>query len=95
MLETSKDVLYITLSFCIVFFTAFICWTIYYLGNLLKQSNEMLAEFRTKLEEVYETVNHIKENVSNSVNQIGNVAAGVTKIMEYLINRRKKSNRRR
>lgn len=95
MFETSKDVLFITLSFCVVFFTAFICWTIFYLGSLLKQSNEMLKEFRDKLDELYETISEMKERVTNSVSQISNIAAGVGQIIDYFAQRKKSKRTRR
>lgn len=63
MIETSLDVLYITLAVCVGLLTAFICWGIYYLvrmarnavyaiekwTNLMRKADDVLEMAKTKL----------------------------------------------
>ena len=48
-METSQDIFYLVLAFCVLWLTVFLCWALYYLIRLLKQSNEVLTGFRERL----------------------------------------------
>lgn len=72
MLEISNDLFYVALSVSIVVFTGFMCWVLYYLAQLLKQSNELMGETREKmkmLDTIINNVTEITENVKTMVNQ--------------------------
>ena len=46
MLETSKDLLYVVLSLCILWFTVFLCWLLYQAGRVLKNANKIYFVLR-------------------------------------------------
>lgn len=83
MLETSKDLLFIVISFCVLVFTGFLVWILYYLAMILKQTNEVVADARRKLEAIDEILYAIKEKVALSAATISAVARGVTQILNY------------
>lgn len=83
MLETSKDLLFIVISFCVFVFTGFLVWVLYYLAMILKQTNEVVADVRRKLEAIDEILYTIKERVAQSAATISTVAKGVTQILNY------------
>lgn len=95
MFETSQDILYITVAACIAVFTIFLVWIMYYIAQISKQSNEMIADFRQKMEELDETVHVIKEKVTNSVDALSSVSAQVGNILELIQNFTGKSKSRR
>lgn len=86
MFETSQDILYITVAACIAVFTVFLVWIMYYIAQISKQSNEMIADFRQKMEELDETVHVIKEKVTNSVDALSSVSSQVGNILELIQN---------
>jgi len=67
-----------------LFLSGFIVWVLYYLGNILKQSNEMITEFRVKMEELAETIDDLKERVITSASSIAFMAKEVGQIMSFI-----------
>ena len=63
MLETSKDLFYVVLSFCILWLTVFLCWALYYTIRMLKQTNELLAMVKHRIERVTNLVNFLKSKM--------------------------------
>jgi len=49
MIENTKDIFYIVLSFCILGLTVFLCWGLYYLIQTARQTNEMITNFRARV----------------------------------------------
>lgn len=83
MLETSKDLLFIVISFCVLIFTGFLAWCMYYLAMILKQSNEVVADVRRKLETIDTILNTIREKVALSAATLSAVAKMVTQILNH------------
>jgi len=65
MIENSKDILYIVISFCILWATAFLCWMFYYAGRVLKNTNQIIEEFRIRLQALSDAVSFIHEKVDD------------------------------
>ena len=42
MFNTPQDLLYIVLSFCVLWFTVFLCWLLYQAARVLKNANEII-----------------------------------------------------
>ena len=49
MIENTRDIFYIVLSFCVFWLTVFLCWGLYYFIQTFKQTNEMLKTLRVKI----------------------------------------------
>jgi len=65
MLETSKDLLYIVIAFCILWFTIFICWMIYYMAMILKRIHIVMETFTRTLEAVRSFFDQARDKVNN------------------------------
>ncbi|MCX6781560.1 MAG: hypothetical protein NTW66_00325 [Candidatus Magasanikbacteria bacterium] len=65
MIENSKDILYIVISFCIIWATVFLCWMFYYAGRILKNTNQIIEEFRVRLQALSEAISYIQEKVES------------------------------
>ncbi len=74
MFDTSKDILYIVLSFCIIWVTVFLCWMLYYVTRILRNANEIVEEFRVRLQVLLEAVNYVR----NKVEMISNIMTAAT-----------------
>ena len=82
MLGTSKDVLYIVLSFCIIWLTVFLCWILYYAGKILKDASQIVEEFRVRLQVLTEAIGYIRgkvESISSLLTLATEGAAGLAK----------------
>lgn len=91
MLETSKDVLYLVLSFCIIWVTVFLCWTFYYLGRILKNSNKIVEEFRIRIQAISESIDYVRGKVENISDLLTLAGSGVTGFMKKVAERKAKS----
>lgn len=90
MFETSQDILYITVSVCTLVFTGFLCWVLFYLAQLLKQSNQITEELHAKMTEWAEAIDEIKERVINTAATLSSLGDQVGRVVDF-INRRRDS----
>lgn len=84
MIETSKDILYLVIAFCVLWITVFLCWVFYYVTRILKNANEIAEEFRSRLQILTEAINYVRgkvENIHSLLNVTGNGMAGMVKNM--------------
>ena len=63
MLETSKDLFYIVLAFCILWLTVFLCWALYYFIRMLKQMSEVMRDIKDRIERVSNVMNFLKSKI--------------------------------
>ena len=64
-LNTSKDILFLVISFCIVWVTVFLCWMFYYVTKILKNTNQIVEEFRMRFQALADTINQIRAKVED------------------------------
>jgi len=62
-LESSKDILYLVIAFCILWVTVFLCWMFYYTARILRNASQIIEEFRLKLQNLTEAINHVRNKV--------------------------------
>ena len=84
MFSTSQDILYLTVAACIALFTVFLVWIMYYIAQISRQSNEMITDFRTKMEELDASVRVIKDKVEDSVDSLTAVSGQITTILDLV-----------
>ena len=82
MLETSKDILYLVIAFCVLWITVFLCWMFYYVAKILKNANAIAEEFRSRLQILTEAIHYVRgkvENIHSLLNLAGGGVAGMVK----------------
>lgn len=84
MTFTSIDIFYAALSICVVVFTGFLVWAIFYVVQILKQGNEIIAETREKVAEFEEALANIKERVITSANTVSFIGQEIGSIVEIV-----------
>ncbi|MFZ5365186.1 MAG: hypothetical protein ACOZBH_03250 [Patescibacteria group bacterium] len=89
MIETSKDVLYIVLSFCLLWLTAFLCWALFYLTRLLKQSNELVTELREKVDDFFAYLEDLKEKLASGFKAAGLAVDAMKALVKHFGGRKK------
>lgn len=83
----SKDIFYIVLAFCALWFTAFLCFALYHIASFMKRMQELSGHVREKFDEAMETVNVIRMKVEGHVSAITSIGDGIRKVMDVLRNR--------
>lgn len=84
MTFTPNDILLITLSVCLGLFTLFLCWTMFYIVQLLRESLLLVRETRAKIDEFFEFIDMLKDKVTSSVSYLGMLSEGVTQILKFV-----------
>ncbi len=75
MIETSKDILYLVIAFCVLWVTVFLCWMFYYITRILKNANAIVEEFRSRLQILTEAIHYVRDKVEN-IHSLLNLAGG-------------------
>lgn len=89
MLENSKDLLFIVMSFCVLWVTVFVCWLVYYLVSILRNANVMIEEMRERFRGIEETMRSIRDRMDHATSSLGFVSEGVIKLIQFFINKKR------
>lgn len=81
MLENSKDVLNLVIAFCVLWFTVFVCWTIYYFGMILKRINVVTEA----LTDVLESAKDFMDKTKEKINSVGATLGAIMQIGEQVV----------
>lgn len=88
MFETSKDILYLVISFCVLWVTVFLCWMFYYVMRLLRNTNQIVEEFRVRLQGLMDTVTHIRNKVEQMSSLMTLLTKGATCLAKKMITKK-------
>lgn len=91
MIENSKDILYIVISFCILWATVFLCWMFYYAGKILKNTNQIIEEFRVRLQSLAEAISYIQEKIEYLSLAMSTVFRGVGNTVKNVVEKKAKN----
>ena len=90
MIITPQDVLYLVISFCVIWVTIFLCWTFYYLMRLLRTTSQIVDEFRTRLQALTETINYVRGKVDHMSGLMTLATGGVTELVKKVVTKKAK-----
>lgn len=90
MLETSKDILYLVIAFCVLWVTVFLCWMFYYVTRILKNANAIAEEFRSRLQILTEAINYVRGKVESIHSLLGMAGGGMTGLVKNMVNKKAK-----
>lgn len=88
MFDTSKDILYLVIAFCVLWFTVFICWLLYYFISIVGGVRKIIKSVQEKIEKVDEVINLVKDKVEHSATYLGLIVEGVSKLVQYFKDKR-------
>lgn len=78
MFETPQDLLYVVLSFSILWFTVFLCWLLYQAARVLKNANEIIENLTHKLELIANALEFIRGKIDTVTDHMGSVSKFVS-----------------
>lgn len=90
MFGNSKDILYLVISFCILWVTVFLCWMLYYVMRLLRNANRIVEEFRSKLQVLTDTLNYIRGKVEHISGLMTLTTGGVGDLVKKVVTKKAK-----
>ncbi len=83
MLETSGDLLNIVIAFCVLWFTVFICWFIYYVVMIIKRVADTTDQLAKMAGNVNDFFGEAKIKLRNAASYAPLVIEGVKNLTEY------------
>jgi biopolymer transport protein ExbB/TolQ len=81
MFQSSKDILFLVISFCIISLTVFLCWMFYYLMRIFKDTSKIIEEFRMRLQSLTDMIKNISDKVEKLHGVISLVSTGFGNFM--------------
>ncbi len=91
MFTTSLDLLYGVIALCLIIFTGFLAWIMFYMVQILKQGNQVISDIRQQLSDLQQLLESVRDRVVNSTNSISMIAKHIGGIVQF-IQRRKRSD---
>ncbi len=90
LIQTSQDLLFVVMAFCILWLTIFIAWFIYYLAMIMRQLFFTVKEMRERINKIDEVLRAFKEKIEHSASYLLLIGEGVKKILEFIKNQGEK-----
>ena len=87
MLETSRDLLNIVIAFCVLWFTVFVCWFIYYIVMIIKRVADTTDELAKMASNVNDFFSEAKTKLRNATSYVPLLIEGVKNLTEYMKNK--------
>lgn len=88
MISDTKDILYLVLAFCVLWFTIFVCWLLYYFIAIMRETRGMAKDVRDQMNRLISIFDGLKEKFERSLNIFSGIAEGVKYVGSYLMDRR-------
>lgn len=83
LIETSKDLLFVVIAFCILWVTIFICWILYYLIMTTKRVHDTVKATKEKVDKVGEILELAKNKIESGASYVGAVVEAIVKLTDY------------
>lgn len=90
-LESTKDILYLVIAISIVWITVFMCWMFYYMAKILRNANQIVEEFRVKLQTLTEAIQHVKKRIEQMSDLMTLGTNGVSGLLKKVATRKAKN----
>ena len=91
MLE-SRDILFIVLAFCALWFTAFLCWLMYQAAVLMKRLHGLVDEMKVKVADLEDAVHSMRRKFDGNIAMVAGIADGIRNVIEVLRDRKRRSD---
>lgn len=94
MIETTKDILYLVISFVVLLLTIFLCWVIYYVAMILREFKKITFDVRKKIELVETVLNVLKDKIEHTSSYMKLLVESAGNIVEFLKDRKEEKEAR-
>lgn len=95
MLYSSKDLLYIVLSLCILWLTILFSWALYYVALMLRDGYRTFREVKEKLNLVDGFIKNLSERLEHTTSYLGLLAEGFGRVISFMQDRKETQRKKR
>jgi|GEM_PF-252259 hypothetical protein len=82
MFSTSHDILLLTIAACVAAFTIFLCWGMFYLVAMARNTFKIIKDVKNILQKVEETVDLLKSKIHESASYLLLLGEVLKKVMD-------------
>jgi len=90
LIETSKDLLYVVLAFCVLWLTVFMSWLLYYVIAIIRDAEALVSQIKGAVSKVDQLAHIVQERVERSASSLSVMAQAVKEIIVWAIQERSK-----
>lgn len=90
LIESSKDLLFVVLAFCVLWLTVFISWLLYYIISILRDTEALVSQVREAVGKIEEVAQSAHEKMERSAASFTLVAQALKELISWGIQERTK-----
>lgn len=94
-IETSKDLLFVILAFCILWLTVFMSWLLYYVISIVRDTEALVRQVKSAAEKIDNLAHSVREKFEHSAASLTLVAQAVKELVVWGMKERAKKGRSR
>ena len=83
MLETSQDILFITIAFCVLLLSVMLALALYYMVVILKRAKEVANVAKEKIEKMLNVLDIFRNKIEPAAQLAAGIIGGVKQAMKY------------
>ena len=87
-IESSKDLLFIVLAFCILWLTIFLSWLLYYVIAIVRDAETLVRQVRSAVEKIDELAHAAHEKMERSAASFTLIAQALKELIVWGIKER-------
>ncbi len=83
-INTTYDLFWLLAGLSLFLFTVFVCWAIFYFIMIVRDTREIIKNFKQKLELIDEFITVIKEKIEDATKYVKTVMDIMVKITDWI-----------
>jgi hypothetical protein len=95
LIESSKDLLFVVLAFCILWITVFLSWLLYYVISIVRDAEALVRQVRGAVEKIEEVAQSAHEKMERSAASFTLVSQALKELISWGIQERLKKTSKR
>lgn len=94
LINSSQDIFYLVLAFCVLWFTVLITWLMYYAISAVRNVYDTIRSIKHKVDAVDEIIDLVKSKIGSSFSYFGLAMSGLKKAAEMFGDKASRSEKR-
>jgi hypothetical protein len=87
-IESSKDMLFIVLAFCVLWLTIFLSWLLYYVIAIVRDTESLVRQVKHAIEKIDELAHTAHEKMERSAASFTLIAQALKEVVSWAIKER-------
>ncbi|MFH1029939.1 MAG: hypothetical protein V1770_01625 [bacterium] len=94
-IQTTKDIMFLVIAFCILLLTVFAVWLLYYFIAIIRDVRKVTKSVEEKVEKVGRIIDLLKEKLDSSAMQFALLVSAIKEIVSFVSARRETKKKKK